>query len=325
MAFRLHLIPHGTKWDFFKHQWATLGLSIAAMIVSVLAVAVIGLNFGIDFKGGTTIRTESNQPMDVAAYRAALEELHLGDVSVTEVFDPNFRPDQHVGQVRIQAQGDAEVADPALVTAMETALKAADPNVNFTQIESVGPKVSGELIWTAFLAVAAGSLGIGLYIWMRFEWQYAVGAVAGMIHDVILTVGLFSILQLKFDLTTVAALLTILGFSINDKVVVFDRLRENLQKYKTMPLRDVMNLAVNETLGRTLMTVATTLLALIALMIFGGDVIRDFIIAMTWGVIVGTYSSVFMSKNIVLMLGLPRGDKPKKSGAAPNEFADIDA
>lgn len=325
MAFRLHLIPHGTKWDFFKHQWATLGLSIAAMIVSILAVAVIGLNFGIDFKGGTTIRTESNQPMDVAAYRAALEELHLGDVSVTEVFDPNFRPDQHVGQVRIQAQGDAEVADPALVTAMETALKAADPNVNFTQIESVGPKVSGELIWTAFLAVAAGSLGIGLYIWMRFEWQYAVGAVAGMIHDVILTVGLFSILQLKFDLTTVAALLTILGFSINDKVVVFDRLRENLQKYKTMPLRDVMNLAVNETLGRTLMTVATTLLALIALMIFGGDVIRDFIIAMTWGVIVGTYSSVFMSKNIVLMLGLPRGDKPKKSGATPNEFADIDA
>jgi preprotein translocase subunit SecF len=310
MAFRLHLIPHGTKWDFFKHQWATLGLSIAAMIVSALAVAVIGLNFGIDFKGGTTIRTESNQPMDIAAYRAALEDLHLGDVSVTEVFDPNFRPDQHVGQVRIQAQGDAEVADPALVSAMETALKAADPNV---------------MIWTAFLAVAAGSLGIGLYIWMRFEWQYAVGAVAGMIHDVILTVGLFSILQLKFDLTTVAALLTILGFSINDKVVVFDRLRENLQKYKTMPLRDVMNLAVNETLGRTLMTVATTLLALIALMIFGGDVIRDFIIAMTWGVIVGTYSSVFMSKNIVLMLGLPRGDKPKKSGTSPGEFADIDA
>lgn len=324
MAFRLHLIPHGTTWDFFKHQWLTLGISIVAMILSVVVTVVMGLNFGIDFKGGTTIRTESSQPMDVGAYRQALEALHLGDVSVTEVFDPNFRPDQHVGQVRIQAQGDSEVADPALVSSMEAALKAVDPNVIFTQIESVGPKVSGELIWTAFLAVAAGSLGIGIYIWMRFEWQYAVGAVIGMIHDVMLTVGLFALLQLKFDLTTVAALLTILGFSINDKVVVFDRLRENLQKYKTMPLRDVMNLAVNETLGRTLMTVATTLLALIALLIFGGDVIRAFIIAMTWGVVVGTYSSVFMSKNIVLMLGLPRGDKPKAKKSA-NEFANIDA
>lgn len=324
MAFRLHLIPHGTTWDFFKHQWLTLGISIVAMILSVVVTVVMGLNFGIDFRGGTTIRTESSQAMDVGAYRQALEALHLGDVSVTEVFDPNFRPDQHVGQVRIQAQGDSEVADPALVSSMEAALKAVDPNVIFTQIESVGPKVSGELIWTAFLAVAAGSLGIGIYIWMRFEWQYAVGAVIGMIHDVMLTVGLFALLQLKFDLTTVAALLTILGFSINDKVVVFDRLRENLQKYKTMPLRDVMNLAVNETLGRTLMTVATTLLALIALLIFGGDVIRAFIIAMTWGVVVGTYSSVFMSKNIVLMLGLPRGDKPKPTKSA-NEFANIDA
>ncbi len=324
MAFRLHLIPHGTKWDFFKHQWATLGVSLLAMVISVIAVAVFGLNYGIDFKGGTTIRTESTVAMDLAAYRQALETLNLGDVSVTEVFDPNFRPDQHVGQVRIQAQGDSEVADPALVAQMESALKAVDPTVIFTQVESVGPKVSGELIWTAILAVAAGSLGIGIYIWMRFEWQYAVGAVAGMIHDVVLTIGLFAIFQLKFDLTTVAALLTILGFSINDKVVVFDRLRENLRKYKTMPLRDVMNLSVNETLGRTLMTVATTLLALIALIIFGGDVIRDFVVAMTWGVIVGTYSSVYMSKNIVLFLGLPRGDKPaaaKKGG----EFANIDA
>lgn len=324
MAFRLHLIPHGTKWDFFKHQWATLGASLVAMVIALVAVAVMGLNFGIDFKGGTTIRTESKVALDVAAYRQALEELHLGDVSVTEVFDPNFRADQHVGQVRIQAQGDAEVADPALVAQMETALKAVDPDVVFTQVESVGPKVSGELIWTAIMAVAAGSLGIGIYIWMRFEWQYAVGAVAGMIHDVVLTIGLFAIFQLKFDLTTVAALLTILGFSINDKVVVFDRLRENLRKYKTMPLRDVMNLSVNETLGRTLMTVATTLLALIALIIFGGDVIRDFVVAMTWGVIVGTYSSVYMSKNIVLFLGLPRGDKPKdpKKGG---KYANIDA
>ncbi|MFT4152044.1 MAG: protein translocase subunit SecF [Paracoccaceae bacterium] len=324
MALRLHLVPHGTKIDFFRHAWATFGASVVATILSLVAVAVLGLNYGIDFKGGTTVRTESTNAIDVSAYRTALEGLNLGDVTITEVFDPAFRPDQHVAQVRIEAQGDSEVADPAVIDRMEEALKAVDPAVKFTQVESVGPKVSGELIWTAFLAVGAASLGIGLYIWMRFEWQYAVGAVAALIHDVVVTVGLFSVLGLKFDLTTVAALLTIMGFSMNDTVVVFDRLRENLQKYKTMPLRDVMNLSVNETLGRTLMTVMTTLLALIALIVFGGDVLRTFVIAITWGIIVGTYSSIYMAKNIVLFLGLPRGDKPaapKKGG----EFANIDA
>lgn len=324
MAFRLHLIPHGTKWDFFKHQWATFGASILAMVLSVIAVAVMGLNFGIDFKGGTTIRTETTTAIDVGEYRQALESLSLGDVTITEVFDPAFRPDQHVAQVRIEAQGDSEVADPALVDKMEAALRTVDPAVQFTSVESVGPKVSGELIWTAIMSVVAGSVGIGIYIWMRFEWQYSVGAVAALIHDVLLTVGIWAAFQMKFDLTTVAALLTILGFSINDTVVVFDRLRENLQKYKTMPLKDVMNISVNETLGRTLMTVMTTLLALIALLVFGGDVIRGFVFAITWGVLVGTYSSIYMAKNIVLFLGLPRGDKPKvvKPG---NEFANIDA
>ncbi|MCE8421620.1 protein translocase subunit SecF, partial [Rhodovulum sulfidophilum] len=167
-------------------------------------------------------------------------------------------------------------------------------------VESVGPKVSGELIRSAILAVAAACAGIAVYIWLRFEWQFALGSVAALIHDVLVTIGVFALFQIKFDLTTVAALLTVLGYSINDTVVVFDRLRENLVKYKTMPLRDVMNLSVNETLSRTIMTLMTTLIALVSLLVFGGDVIRGFVFAITFGVVIGTYSSVYMAKNIVL-------------------------
>ncbi|HVG47362.1 MAG TPA: protein translocase subunit SecF [Rubellimicrobium sp.] len=323
MAWRLRLAPEKTNIDFFKLQWVTLGFSAFLVAASLLCIATLGFNFGIDFKGGTTIRTESTQAVDVGAYRQALEGLGLGDVTITEVFDPTFAADQHVAQVRIAAQEGVENVTQETIQAVEDALTAVDPQVQFAAVESVGPKVSGELIRTAFLAVAGASLGIGLYIWMRFEWQYAVGTIVALLHDVIVTAGIFSLFQLKFDLTIVAALLTILGYSVNDTVVVFDRLRENLLKYKSMPLRDVMNLSVNETLGRTLVTSGTTLLALIPLLIFGGDVIRGFIFAMTFGVFVGTYSSVYVAKNIVLWIGLPRGEKAKT--ASRNEFADIDA
>ena len=176
----------------------------------------------------------------------------------------------------------------------------------------------------ALLAVFAGSAGIWIYVWLRFEWQFAVGCVAALIHDVVVTVGVFSIFQLRFDMTIVAALLTILGYSVNDTVVIFDRLRENLAKYKTMPLRDMMNLTANETLSRTIMTATTTLISLTCLIILGGDVIRGFVFAMLFGVVIGTYSTLYVAKNIVLFLGVDRGDKPKKS-ATPDEFAKIDA
>lgn len=322
MAWRLKLVPEKTNIDFFRIQWLTFGGSIVLMLASLACVAVLGLNFGIDFKGGTTIRTESVTPVDVAAYRAALSPLGLGDVTITEVTDPAFRDDQHVAQVRIAAREGEEAVTPESVTEVETALKAVDPQIVFAAVESVGPKVSGELIWQALLAVAAGSAGILVYIWMRFEWQMAVGSVASLLHDVIVVVGIFSLFQLKFDLSIVAALLTILGYSVNDTVVVFDRLRENLAKYKTMPLRDMMNLTANETLSRTVMTGTTTLLALIALLIWGGDVIRGFVFAMALGVILGTYSTLYMAKNIVLILGVDRGDKPKKK-ATPDEYAGI--
>lgn len=325
MAWRLRLVPVKTNIDFFKLQWVTFGASAVAVIVSLLAVAIMGLNFGVDFKGGTTIRTESTQAVDVGVYRQALSGLELGDVAITQVFDPTFREDQHVAMVRIEAQEGEEAITPETIAAIEGALRAVDPAITFPSVESVGPKVSAELIWAALMAVAAGSLGIWVYVWLRFEWQFAVGTVAALIHDVIVTVGVFAIFQLKFDLTIVAALLTILGYSVNDTVVIFDRLRENLAKYKAMPLREMMNLTANETLSRTIMTATTTVLSLTCLLILGGDVIRGFVFAMLFGVIIGTYSTLYVAKNIVLMLGLDRSDKPKTGKPAGHEFADVDA
>ena len=314
MAFRLKLVPDTTTFDFFKHQIATFGFSVFMVVASVILTLVMGLNFGIDFKGGTTIRTESTAALDVGGYRSALAPLNLGDVSISQVFDPTFDENQHVALIRIQAQEGDEAITPAQMIAIEGALQAADEAVKIVSTESVGPKVSGELIWTAVLSVLAATGAILVYIWLRFEWQFAVGAVAALVHDIVVTVGIFALFQIKFDLTIIAALLTILGYSINDTVVVFDRLRENLVKFKTMPLREVMNQSVNETLSRTVLTSGTTLIALIALLVLGGDVIRGFVFAMTWGVVVGTYSSVFVAKNIVLFLGLDR-NKEKKDPA----------
>lgn len=325
MAWRLRLVPVKTNIDFFALQWVTFGASIVAVIGSLLAVAIMGLNFGVDFKGGTTIRTESTLAVDVGVYREALAGLDLGDVAITQVFDPTFREDQHVAMVRIEAQEGEEAITPDTIAAIDGALRAVDPAITFPSVESVGPKVSAELIWAALMAVVAGSLGIWVYVWLRFEWQFAVGTVAALIHDVIVTIGVFAIFQLKFDLTIVAALLTILGYSVNDTVVIFDRLRENLAKYKAMPLREMMNLTANETLSRTIMTATTTILSLTCLIVLGGDVIRGFVFAMLFGVIIGTYSTLYVAKNIVLMLGLDRSDKPKTGKPADHEFADVDA
>ena len=326
MAFRLRLVPEKTNIDFFRWAPVTFGGSVALVVAAIVLTFFMGLNFGIDFRGGTTIRTDSTQAVDVGAYRQALSPLNLGDVTITEVFDPTFRDDQHVAQIRIQAQEGDEAITPDTIAAVEAALQTIDPAITFPSVESVGPKVSGELIKTAIYSVLTATVAICAYIWLRFEWQFSVGAVVALVHDIALTVGIFSLFQLKFDLTIIAALLTILGYSINDTVVVFDRLRENLIKFKSMPLRDVCNLSVNETLSRTVLTSGTTLIALIALLVFGGDVIRGFVFAMTWGVIVGTYSSVYVSKNVVLMLGVKRdwGKKPE-GGPGGTQFADIDA
>lgn len=321
---RLRLVPDHTEINFFKYAGVTFGGSVVLLIASAILFFTMGLNFGIDFRGGTTIRTESTQPVDVAAYRSALDGLNLGDVAINQVYDPNFRPDQHVASVRIGAQDGQESITQETIASVEDALKKVDPAVTFPSIESVGPKVSKELIRTAILSVLGAIAAIVVYIWLRFEWQFALGAVVALAHDVGLTIGLFALFQIRFDLSIIAALLTIVGYSINDTVVVFDRARENLIKYKVKPLIDVLNLSANETLSRTIMTSGTTLIALIALLVLGGDVIRGFVFAITWGIIVGTYSSIYIAKNIVLMLGVKR-DWSKTKKPTGNQFADIDA
>lgn len=321
---RMRLVPDDTNINFFKYASVTFGGSIVLLIASLVMFLTMGLNFGIDFKGGTTIRTQSETAVDVGAYRAAIAPLNLGDVTITEVFDPTFAANEHVAMVRIQAQeGDESVAIQT-ITDVEAALQTVDPTLTFPSVESVGPKVSGELIQTAILSVLGAIAAIVVYIWLRFEWQFALGGVVALVHDVGLTIGLFALLQIKFDLAIIAALLTIVGYSINDTVVVFDRARENLRKYKVMPLVDVLNLSANETLSRTIMTSGTTLLALVALLILGGDVIRGFVFAIAWGIIVGTYSSIYIAKNIVLMLGVKRDWTPT-SRKPQGQYADIDA
>jgi len=323
---RLRLVKQGTNFDFFKRWKLWLGISGLMMVVAFVSFMLQGLNFGIDFRGGTTIRTESTQPVDVGVYRDAIAPLGLGDVSITEVFDPIFEADQNVAMIRIQAQDGEEAVTGALIEEIGVALQAADPGLKlpFASVESVGPKVSGELIQTAVIAVALAIGAVLVYIWLRFEWQFALGAVLALVHDVILTIGIFSELQIRFDLAIIAALLTIVGYSLNDTVVVFDRVRENLRKYKRKPLAEVLNISINETLSRTFMTSVTTLLALIALFVLGGDVIRGFVFAMIWGVIIGTYSSIFVASAVLLYLGVKR-DWSKPDANAGNQYANIDA
>ena len=320
---RLKLVPTGTKIDFFKLSSITFGASLIGMLAAIILFLTIGLNFGIDFRGGTTIRTDSKISVDVAKYRSVLSELDLGDISITEVFDPT-KPDQNVAQIRIEQQEDEGSATVKTVEMVQKALRTIDNQMTFPSIESVGPKVSGELIKTAIIAVVTAIFAVLFYIWLRFEWQFSVWAVAALVHDIGLTLVIFSILQIIFGLAIIAALLTIVGNSLNDTVVVFDRVRENLRKYKKTELKDVLNLSINETLSRTVMTSVTTLLALISLFVLGGDVIRGFVFAMIWGVIVGTYSSVFIASNILLRLGVKR-DWSKPSAGAGTQFSGIDA
>ena len=328
---RLKLVPDQTSYDFFRYWKVTFGASILAMILSLALFFVQGLNLGIDFLGGTTIRTESSTPVDVGAYRAAIAPLGLGDVAITEVFDPTFGPEQNVASIKIQAQKGEESVSPKVIAAVGEALLAADPNMvlPFPSVESVGPEVSAELVTSALTAVGLAILAVLAYIWARFEWQFSLGAVAALVHDVVLTVGIFSLLQIQFDLSIIAALLTIVGYSLNDTVVVFDRVRENLRKYKKPPLKEVLSISINETLSRTVMTSVTTLLALVSLYVLGGDVIRGFVFAMIWGVIVGTYSSVFVASAILLYLGVARDTGSTgangKGGPAGTQFANIDA
>ena len=316
----IRLLPDRLDIDFFRTLRLWLGISLGGVLASIVLYLTLGLNYGVDFRGGTLIMAETPQQEEVAAFRAAISALDLGEVQVTEISDDSGE-DRNLVLMRLGIAGEDQAAAVASVRAQ---LAESFPGIAFLQVDSVGSKVSGELVRSGFLAVGLSFLALMVYLWLRFEWQFALGSAIALVHDVIVTIGILSLLQIEFNLTIVAAILSIIGFSINDTVVVFDRVRENLRKYKKMPLKEVMNLSMNETLSRTIVTVVTTLLALVAIYLFGGDVVSGFAFAVIWGVVTGTYSSIYVATATVLWLGVKR-DWSKPDTAAGTQFSKADA
>ncbi len=290
----IRLVPDDTSYRFMRFSRPAVTGSLTACLVSVLLFAILGLNYGIDFKGGTIIEIQTEQAADLGELRGRVSGLGLGDVKLQEFGSPRDV------LIRIESQEGGDEAQQAALNKVEAALGSG---VEIRRKEVVGPKVSGELKQQGLIAVIMAILAVMIYIWFRFEWQFAVGAVASLSHDVLLTIGLFAILHIEFNLSIIAAILTIVGYSLNDTVVVYDRVRENLRKYKKMSLSDLIDLSLNQMLPRTVMTSVSTLLALLSLYIFGGEVIRGFTFAMIWGVIIGTYSSVFIAAPVLIYMG----------------------
>jgi preprotein translocase subunit SecF len=298
----LRLVPENTSIPFIAWRKVFFAFSIAMVAAAIVLFAVRGLNYGIDFRGGVLLDVRTDGPADLASMRSTLSGLGLGEVALQEFGAPD------TVLIRLQEQDGGEAAQQAAVSAVKEVL---GPNVEYRRTEFVGPKVSDELFRDGLYAVAAAMFAMLVYIWFRFEWQFGLAAVVALVHDVVSTIGLFALLGLEFNLSTVAAMLTIAGYSINDTVVVFDRVRENLRRYKTLDLAEVFNLSINATLSRTTMTSMTTLLALFALYILGGEVIKGFSLAMIWGVVIGTYSSICVAVPLLLYLNVRRGAPSK--------------
>ncbi len=295
--FRLKLVPANTAFKFIGLRHVAYALSALMVLASMGLFFTNGLNFGIDFRGGTMIEIGTEGPADIGDLRNRLSSLNLGDVQVQEFGAPNDV------LIRVEQQEETEGSDQNVVELIRGEL---GEGVEYRRVEVVGPKVSSELVEAGTLAVVIAVILMLVYIWFRFEWQFSVGAVLALVHDVLLTIGIFSIFQLEFNLSIIAAILTIVGYSMNDTVVVYDRVRENLRKYKKLDLGDLLDRSINETLSRTAMTSITTLLALLALYVFGGEVIRGFTFAMMWGVFIGTYSSIFIAAPLLMILGVKR-------------------
>ena len=303
--------PHGTRWKIIKWRHAFIGISWALAIASAVLLYTRGLNYGVDFKGGSLIEVQAKSgALDVATMRNTLNGLGIGEVQVQGVGTGGTE-----ALIRI-AQQDDEKKDAA---AAEKVKSAIGETVNIRRTEIVGPSVSAELKWTGIKAVAFALLGIAAYVWFRFEWQFAVAGVLALVHDVFITAGMFSALWYEFDLATVAALLTLAGYSINDTVVVFDRIRENLRRYKKMPIDELLDLSINETLSRTVLTSSVTAVAVLALYLFGTAAIHGFSFAMLFGIAIGSYSSIFVAAALLITFGVKRdwseattSDKPEK-------------
>ena len=297
--FRLKLVPSTPSIHFLKFIPAAALASITAVVASIVLFFVVGLNLGIDFRGGILIEAQSETTADIGEVRTDLERLGLGDISIQ-----SFGTDRDV-LIRVQKQEGNERAQLQAIQKITEALGGA---YEIRRTEFVGPTVGAELAEKGMLAVACALFAIMIYIWFRFEWQFSIAALLALSHDVFTTVGLFALTGFEFNLATLAAILTIAGYSINDTVVVFDRVRENLRKYKSWDQEKILNKSLNETLSRTVMTSVTTAIALIAIILFGGAVLRDFALAMLWGVTIGTYSSIFIAVGLISRFDLKRSD-----------------
>ncbi|MGA8689160.1 MAG: protein translocase subunit SecF [Methyloceanibacter sp.] len=306
-----HFIPPDTRIGFVKLRTISWVISALLTIAPLLLVWKVGLNYGIDFQGGTLMEIQTKESAaNIADIRAKVHGLNLGEVQIQEFGAPNDV------LIRIAAQPTEKEQQDSIAKVKQV----LGDDVEYRRVEVVGPTISSELISGGTLAVVVAMGAILLYIWFRFEWQFAVAAIASLVHDVTGTIGLYSALQLEFNLSSIAAILTIIGYSLNDKVVIFDRIRENLRKYKKMPLTELLDLSINETLSRTVLTHVTTFLAMMAFVIVGGEAIYGFSLAMVWGIVIGAYSSIYVAAPLQLILGVRReggtATAPAKAKAA---------
>ncbi len=295
--FPIRLFPHETRFDFMGKRWIGFTVSIALTLLSLGLIFNHGLNLGIDFTGGILMEIRTEQPADLAKMREAFDGEGFGEVSL-----------QNIGSDRdviIRAQTSKEEEQSAAVARVKQVLAAKiDPNIDYRRIDYVGPTVGQELIQSGILAVLLSFAAIMGYVWFRFEWQYGVGAILALLHDSIMMLGFFAVTHFEFGLTALAAVLTIIGYSINDSVVIYDRIRENMRKFKKMSVHDLLNLSINETLSRTVLTASTVLLASLSLGIWGGEVLKGFAWSMVFGIAVGTYSSLYISAPTLIYLNL---------------------
>jgi preprotein translocase subunit SecF len=296
--FPLRIIPDKTKIDFMKIRYFNMILSFSLLIFSIIFVANKGLNFGIDFRGGTVVEAKLDHQADITPLYNMLHDLKLGEIHLQNIDSDN---------ILIKLGNSKDNDQMKNISVLKTALNIYfKDKIEYTKIDFVGPQVGSELIKNGILAMLFSFLGIMCYIAFRFEWQYGLGIIIALIHDAGLTLGFMSITQLEFDLTSIAAILTVIGYSVNDSVVIYDRIRENILKYKKLSAQDLINLSINETLSRTILTVVTTLISTAALVFFGGDNLFSFSVTVFFGIAIGTYSSIYVSAPILIHLGIKK-------------------
>jgi len=308
----LKLVPDNTQFRFVRLRWVAFTLTLLLTLSSVALLATRGLNMGVDFVGGLMIETGFEQPVKLDTLRSKINHLGVGEASLQQ-----FGNDRTVA-IRLPLPPGDDAAVQAVVKKVQAAVVSDYPGASFRRVDTVSGKVSGELISDGIKAVVLAMLGIAIYSWFRFEWHFGVSTLVALFHDVVVTLGFFSLTRMEFDLNIVAAILTIVGYSLNDKIVIDDRIRENLRKYRKMEIGELIDLSVNETLPRTVMTSLSMVLALGSLLLLGGEVIRGFTAAMLLGIVIGTYSSIYVSSSLLISLGVGSqtfGPKEEKSGA----------